>query len=32
MSDRVAGVMDKLSFDEGEVITHPWITKSLERA
>ncbi|MBO6535405.1 MAG: preprotein translocase subunit SecA [Balneolaceae bacterium] len=32
MSDRVAGVMDKLSFEEGEVITHPWITKSLERA
>ena len=32
MSDRVAGVMDKLSFDEGDVITHPWITKSLERA
>tara|TARA_B100000575_G_scaffold74290_1_gene57912 strand:- start:17591 stop:20980 length:3390 start_codon:yes stop_codon:yes gene_type:complete len=32
MSDRVAGVMDKLSFDEGGVITHPWITKSLERA
>ncbi|WP_020404581.1 preprotein translocase subunit SecA [Gracilimonas tropica] len=32
MSDRVANVMDKLSFEEGEVITHPWITKSLERA
>lgn len=32
MSDRVAGVMDKLNFEEGEVITHPWITKSLERA
>ena len=32
MSDRVAGIMDKLSFEEGEVITHPWITKSLERA
>ncbi|MDX1586607.1 MAG: preprotein translocase subunit SecA, partial [Balneolaceae bacterium] len=25
-------VMDKLNFEEGEVITHPWITKSLERA
>ncbi|MEC8141199.1 MAG: preprotein translocase subunit SecA [Bacteroidota bacterium] len=32
MSDRVAGVMDKLSFKEGEVITHRMITKSLERA
>lgn len=32
MSDRVANVMDKLNFEEGEVITHPWITKSLERA
>ncbi len=31
-SDRVANVMDKLNFEEGEVITHPWITKSLERA
>ncbi|HLR76481.1 MAG TPA: hypothetical protein VK106_02405 [Balneolaceae bacterium] len=24
--------MDKLNFEEGEVITHSWITKSLERA
>ena len=32
MGDRVAGVMDKLSFKEGEVITHRMITKSLERA
>ncbi len=31
-SDRVASVMDRLNFQEGEVITHPWITKSLERA
>ncbi len=31
-SDRVASVMDRLNFEEGEVITHPWITKSLERA
>ncbi len=31
-SDRIANVMDRLNFDEGEVITHPWITKSLERA
>lgn len=32
MSDRVAGIMDKLNFEDGEVITHPWITKSLGRA
>ncbi|MEX0607949.1 MAG: preprotein translocase subunit SecA [Balneolaceae bacterium] len=32
MSDKVANVMDKLNFEEGEVITHSWITKSLERA
>lgn len=31
-SDRIASVMDRLKFEEGEVITHPWITKSLERA
>jgi len=31
-SDRVANVMDKLNFEEGEVIQHSWITKSLERA
>jgi len=31
-SDRIANIMDKLNFDEGEVIQHPWISKSLERA
>jgi preprotein translocase subunit SecA len=31
-SDRVANVMDRLNFEEGEVIQHSWITKSLERA
>src|SRR5699024_386859 len=31
-SDKVAKVMDRLNFEEGEVITHSWITKSLERA
>jgi preprotein translocase subunit SecA len=31
-SDRVAKVMERLKFEEGEVITHSWITKSLERA
>jgi len=31
-SDRIANIMDKLNFDEGEVIQHPWVSKSLERA
>jgi len=31
-SDRIASIMDKLNFEEGEVIQHPWVTKSLERA
>lgn len=31
-SDRVANVMERLKFEEGEVIQHPWITKSIERA
>ncbi|MEX0660345.1 MAG: preprotein translocase subunit SecA [Balneolaceae bacterium] len=31
-SDRIANIMDRLNFDEGEVIQHPWVTKSLERA
>lgn len=31
-SDRVASVMERLNFEEGEVIQHPWLTKSLERA
>ncbi|MBP1669541.1 MAG: preprotein translocase subunit SecA, partial [Bacteroidetes bacterium] len=31
-SDRIGGVMDKLGLKEGEVIQHPWITKSIERA
>ncbi|CAN5443087.1 preprotein translocase subunit SecA [soil metagenome] len=31
-SDRIANIMDRLNFDEGEVIQHPWISKSLERA
>lgn len=31
-SERVANVMDRLKFEEGEVIQHPWISKSLERA
>ncbi|TVQ00784.1 MAG: preprotein translocase subunit SecA [Balneolaceae bacterium] len=31
-TDRIANIMDKLNFAEGEVIQHPWVTKSLERA
>ncbi len=32
MPERVAKIMDRLGADEDEVITHPWITKSIERA
>ena len=31
-SERVAKVMDRLGAEEGEVITHPWMTKAIERA
>ncbi len=31
-SDRIAGVMDRMGAEEGEVITHPLITKQIERA
>ncbi|WP_069133372.1 preprotein translocase subunit SecA [Rhodohalobacter halophilus] len=31
-TDRIASIMDKLNFEEGEVIQHPWVSKSLERA
>jgi preprotein translocase subunit SecA len=31
-TERVARVMDRLGAEEGEVITHPWMTKSIERA
>ena len=31
-SDRIAGVMDKLGFKEGEMIEHSMISKSTERA
>jgi preprotein translocase subunit SecA len=30
--ERIIGVMDRLGLEEGEVITHPMITKSIERA
>ncbi|KPP98420.1 MAG: preprotein translocase subunit SecA [Bacteroidetes bacterium HLUCCA01] len=31
-SDRISSVMDRMKFEEGEVIQHSWVTKSLERA
>ncbi|MCF7886764.1 MAG: preprotein translocase subunit SecA, partial [Candidatus Marinimicrobia bacterium] len=31
-SDRIVNVMDKLGIEEGEVITHGMVTKSIERA
>lgn len=31
-SERIASIMDRLNFEEGEVIQHPWVSKSLERA
>ena len=31
-SDRLIGIMDKLGMQEGQVIEHPWITKSIETA
>ncbi|MEM9999154.1 MAG: preprotein translocase subunit SecA, partial [Bacteroidota bacterium] len=30
--DRTARIMDKMGMKEDEVITHPWITKAVERA
>jgi len=31
-SDRIAGVMDKMGVEEGEVITHAMISRAIERA
>jgi preprotein translocase subunit SecA len=31
-SDRIAGVMDRMGVEEGEVITHPMISRAIERA
>jgi preprotein translocase subunit SecA len=28
-SDRIAAIMDRMGAEEGEVITHPWITNSI---
>ena len=31
-SERIANIMDKLGFEDGEMIEHPMISKSIERA
>jgi preprotein translocase subunit SecA len=31
-SDRLVGIMDKLGLQEGEVIEHPWVSRSIEIA
>ncbi len=31
-SDRMMGIMDKLGLEEGQVIEHPWVSKSIEIA
>ncbi len=31
-SDKLTGIMDKLGFEEGQVIEHPWVSKSIEIA
>jgi preprotein translocase subunit SecA len=31
-SERIASIMDRLGAEEGEVITHPWITGSIGKA
>ncbi len=31
-SDRLMGLMEKLGLEEGQVIEHPWVTKSIEIA
>jgi preprotein translocase subunit SecA len=32
MSERIARIMEKAGVEEGEVITHPWVTKAIENA
>ena len=31
-SDRLMGIMDRLGLEEGQVIEHPWVSKSIEIA
>ena len=32
ITERISGVMDRLGFQEGEMIEHSMISKSIERA
>ncbi len=32
ISDRIAGMMDKTGVEEGEVISHPWVTRAIGKA
>ncbi|MBN1269242.1 MAG: SEC-C domain-containing protein [Kiritimatiellae bacterium] len=31
-SDRVAGIMERLGLEEGQVLEHPWLNRSIENA
>lgn len=31
-SDRIAGIMEKLGIEEGEVLEHPWLNRSIGKA
>ncbi|MBI9021424.1 MAG: SEC-C domain-containing protein, partial [Verrucomicrobia bacterium] len=31
-SDRIASIMERLGIEEGEVLEHPWLNKSIEKA
>ncbi len=31
-SDRISGIMEKLGIEEGQVLEHPWLNRSIERA
>jgi preprotein translocase subunit SecA len=31
-SDRISGIMEKLGIEEGEVLEHPWLNRSIETA
>jgi preprotein translocase subunit SecA len=31
-SERISGIMERLGIEEGEVLEHPWLNRSIERA
>ena len=31
-SDKIKGIMEKLGMEEGQEITHPWVSKAIERS